>query len=71
MPEASSLREDCPGEVTFELTLERTLITWKKREKHVPRRGNNKDKVPEARKRMFGPFKEKNKFSRSSRDGGR
>lgn len=50
---------------------ERTQITQKKRRKRVPGRGNNKDKVLEAQKRMCSPFKEKNKFSQNSRDGAR
>lgn len=45
LPGASSPREDCPGEVTFALTLERTLITQKNRGRYVPGRGNSKHKV--------------------------
>lgn len=43
---------------------ESTQITQKKRRKRVSGKGNNKDKVLEAQKRMCSPFKEKKNFSR-------
>lgn len=57
--------------MTFQLSLERILITWKKRQKHVSGRGNDKDKVLEAKKRMCGPPIHRKELSKSSGDGQR